>query len=37
MSDPGRSRELPEDAIDPDQLLTNVSTRFLYEITHSTE
>ena len=48
MSDPGRSRELPEDAVDPDQLLTNVSIYwftgtgasaawFLYEITHSTE
>jgi epoxide hydrolase len=47
-SDPGRSRELPEDAVDPDQLLTNVSIYwftgagasaawFLYEITHPTE
>jgi epoxide hydrolase len=47
-SEPGRSRELPEDAVDPDQLLTNVSIYwftgagasaawFLYEITHPTE
>ena len=48
MSDPDRSRELHEDAVDSDQMLTNVSiywftgtgasaARFLYEITHSTE
>jgi hypothetical protein len=42
VSDPGRSRELHEDAVDSDQMLTNVSiywftgtgasaARFLYE------